>query len=220
LNYLDNGEDSVKCEGGICSFPFSLELPLDIPSSFNSATGQVEYYMTARAKISGCGVNLMSKLQFTVHGILDLNKEPGVSHHFEIERQQNFCGWPPWKDSFVRVRVLLQRKGFVCGEIVPFTVKVHNKSAQKVVQINAELVQKVSYITRYDKIVSNSVLTNEIRDINISPKETRTIVKQFTLRIPPCLPSRLGCGCNVIHVNYYIKVSHSYPITHFINLSI
>jgi len=89
----------------MCSFPFSFELPLDIPSSFYSAIGQVEYYVTARAKISGYEVNLVSKLQFTVHGILYLNKEPGVANQFEIERQQNFGGWPPWKDSFVRVRV-------------------------------------------------------------------------------------------------------------------
>jgi len=45
--------------------------------------------MTARAKISGYDVNLVSKLQFTVNEILDLNKEQGVANQFEIERQQN-----------------------------------------------------------------------------------------------------------------------------------
>jgi len=73
----EKNEDFIPTvvQGSYPSFSFSFQLPLDIPSSFNSAIEKVKYCMTARAKISGLEFDLVSGLQFTVNRILDLNKD-------------------------------------------------------------------------------------------------------------------------------------------------
>jgi len=207
FNASVNSEESVTVLPGISSFPFSFQLPLHIPSSFNSDIGQVVYSMTARLKKSWYKFDLVSSIQFTVTGILDLNREPVVSQPIEIENQKFFCTWPPCKDSVIEVRALFPRKGFVPGEIASFTVEINNESTRSVNKIKAELIQTVSYYAKSSKREGNSVLEKEKEEINVQPGESETW-KQNALKIPPCPPSRLAYGCHIIDVHYSIKVRH------------
>jgi len=193
------------------SFPFSFQLPVDIPSSFESNEGQVGYSMTGKLRLPGNEFGLVSSLQFTVNGILDLNKEPGVSEQIEFQTLKHFhVPWPFQDSSVIPLRVVFPRKGFVCGEDATFTLEINypGNCRRRVIKIKAELVQTVTYYARSARTKVCCVLAKEKTDIKDQQEESSRTSKEIALRIPPCPPSRLATGCNIINVDYKIQVVH------------
>ena len=78
------GSDSTL-EAGYHNYPFSLKLPEQIPSSFESRCGSVEYYLEA---ILDCGFksSFTVKEIFTVNTIIDLNAEPTARDGGELSK--------------------------------------------------------------------------------------------------------------------------------------
>jgi len=107
----------------------------------------------------------------------------------------------------MQICVVFSRKGFVSGEHGAFKVKINNEGTRRrVKKIKAELIQRVSYHVRSHRTQVDTVLAKEEREVSCHQWERKTF-KTIFIRIPSCLPSRLGSGCRIINVFYNLKVS-------------
>ena len=64
---------------GVHYFPFSFLLPPNLPSSFETSTGQVRYFIRATI-VRDWKWNHRVKQHFMINGILDLNLYPSAKH--------------------------------------------------------------------------------------------------------------------------------------------
>ena len=75
---------------GIHYLPFSLLLPSNMPTSFESDIGQVRYFVKA-AIVRDWKWNHKVKQHLMVNGILDLNMHPSAKHEGNSRDHKRLC---------------------------------------------------------------------------------------------------------------------------------
>jgi len=198
---------------GKLEFPFQFELPQDIPCSFKSTYGKIEYFITAELERPGImHFDLCCKLPINIIGLVDLNKFHSAAA--EVSRRgQTFLGAGP--GSFPSLPVDLQLKttkgGFLPGAFVPVTVQVNNKSSVFIQQSSLVLQQITTY---YGKCAGENTFDNFADTVDILTKFGPNIppgsnvtwdCTSFLLPEANKLPVSL-MGCSLLTREYRLKV--------------
>lgn len=79
MNLLSGHE--CKVEAGVHQYPFSFQLPNQLPTSFEGQYGNVRYYVQAKAD-RPWAFDYKFKAGFTVNAFVDLNQIPDAAVSF------------------------------------------------------------------------------------------------------------------------------------------
>ncbi|CAA90144.1 Arrestin C-terminal-like domain-containing protein [Caenorhabditis elegans] len=211
-------------------FPFSFQLPHWAPPSFEGDLGFIRYFIK---------VEIDRPWKFDDKFITCLTVLPNIDLRLipnsQVPSKKHVCeefGAVLWKNGLVRMELRLPKQGFVCGENIPVTMIVDNKTSKSFKKISLRLVQRVTYTgfrdgfvnshsqpcigNEKEKITYATRLNAQTRveerqisetniDIKIDKNEKQEVEKPIPL--PPLPPSTKTC--EIIDVEYFLKVKMS-----------
>lgn len=121
--------DSIEIPSGSHRFEFSCPLPQQLPASFFGKHGSIIYTVEVTLSVPwGNGSGLpMTKEQFSVVRIDDLNDHPDLKIAVKNEEIKKFCCCCCTSKPLM-MTVTLSRTGFFIGENIQVTVSYNNKS--------------------------------------------------------------------------------------------
>ncbi|CAL1529234.1 unnamed protein product [Lymnaea stagnalis] len=191
-------EEANSLGPGQHTFPFQLQLPTDLPPSFEGAYGYIRYW--AKATIDKpWKFDHHTKRAFTVIPNLDLNQEPGVSEPIQYrgELRTGCCCLPSGRFSG---SITTNRKGFVPGSEIGLLSQIENHSGSTCwAEVNLKM--HITYLAgrkfKQEKKVVSTVCKEMI-------PRGKTYTWKEKMRIPPLPPSHLK-GCKLMKSQYLLQ---------------
>ncbi|KAJ1521956.1 hypothetical protein ONE63_002287 [Megalurothrips usitatus] len=198
-----NGE--LEIPAGEHSYPFSCQIPLSAPSSFEGEHGHIRYTAKAVLDRSAWKFNSECKAAFTVVAPLDLNTLPQVKEPIEFENSKSFCCF--WcKSGPLTLTVRLPVSGYVPGQTIPFQIEIENGSNIRIHPINCVLRKEVKWHaqTPIQKTkISKTTLADIAVDDEVNPHDSKSFSKDIV--VPAVPPSNLS-NCGIIDLEYILKI--------------
>lgn len=203
--------NEIEIPAGKQVYNFTCALPPVLPSSFEGHYGYVRY--TVKVTLDRpWKFDQETKMAFTVINALDLNLNPSYKEpiHFQIEK--TFCCFccasPP-----LSVDIQAPVSGYCPGQVIPLTIDIENKSNVQLHLVKIFLRKVVTY-----RATSPSTVTKKTKDIILTVQEGpapagTTKHWNLSMEIPPIPPSNL-VNCNIIDLDYDLKVECVVPTTH------
>ncbi|ESO83039.1 hypothetical protein LOTGIDRAFT_169668 [Lottia gigantea] len=201
----------VKLNAGTYTYPFSINLPTEIPSSFEGRKGHIRYM--CRVEIEGKYKEAEQiEKTFTVIHPLDLNtihtaKEPGCVQKEEMT--EDCC----CESGLVFIQLKTEKCGFVPGEQIRFTIECHNNTQNSIGNIVLELLQNVTYTGYSDSLFSSGQPKYYTKTTPIELYSSNNLVesRKFTsikesVMLPAMPPSKLEC-CSIMSIEYELSLS-------------
>ena len=195
------------------NFPFSFQLPIDAPSSFETVTGQIRYEVEARIERSGL-INLIVKPNHMIKARLTVeNRTPRTDILRRYRQPATMSGTKQLKflflkRGFISATVNVPRTGFSPGEVIPITVNIFNRSYRQI-QVASVLNRRSTFTAfaqrcRKQRTV-NKVITSSSEAL-IMPW-TNTTVEDMDLTIPTRAATTMRADtCSCIRVEYVLEV--------------
>ncbi|EFP13141.1 hypothetical protein GCK72_004814 [Caenorhabditis remanei] len=190
------------------SYPFSFPIPADCVPSFEGKNGAVRYKIHVeilRIKKSKMEVEKV----FSVLPYVDLNNIPRAGLPLE-----DIMSWLPKKNTEVKVKFYIPKRGFVAGDTIPVSVDIENGSSSKIKEITMKLIQ----INHFEAQQQTSHTAKEFFRFNrknieeeISSIQKKCEVKEHleTLRFELPIPkeTRPTFKTKLIHLAYKVAIS-------------
>ncbi|KAL5022520.1 hypothetical protein ScPMuIL_001675 [Solemya velum] len=208
--YGPYSEGTVHPEG-YHVYPFSVQLPATVPSSFEGRRGYVRYFCKATID-RPWKFDSHAKRAFTVirplnlNEILDPNPVPVV---LQCEEAIEGCCCD---NGSVVAELSLNKMGYVPGEPLIYTIKIDNKSETEIKEISLELRQVVTYTGFSNSLFSSGnpryhVKVDKFHLFNghCTIKKSQSQEIQRATLIPSLPPSRLD-GCGIIEITYIVEL--------------
>ncbi|XP_062597207.1 arrestin domain-containing protein 17-like [Saccostrea cucullata] len=192
--------DDNRLPPGQHAYPFSFQLPPNLPSTFEGEVGYVRY--TIKGTIyKPWKFDYTTKRPFTVNALLDLNTQPN-SACWTRNQQSKFLCCLCCKSGPITGMLKLDRVGYVPGEAITFNAEIQNMTSS-VCGVHVKLYMT----TVFHATTKSKTTTSEIARVvhqDIQPGETETWSGD-SLVIPPLPPSFL-VGCKIIDINYFFEL--------------
>ncbi|KAH3836787.1 arrestin domain-containing protein 3-like [Dreissena polymorpha] len=202
LSRATTGSDEIVLSPNSYTYPFSVTLPYNIPSSYEAYIGQVRYIFIVDVDIPWA-FDIHAKHMITVMDPLDLNTIPNLESRAEKTDQKVLCCCCCASDP-ISAHVRLERQGYVPGEEIPFWAEINNQSNRTMSCSKARLLMSVSYhATSKTRIVQNYL--TQIKHGEIEGGGTEAYVNE-KLHIPVVPPSFLK-NCRIIDIRYYVVIT-------------
>lgn len=180
------GDNFIDLDPGEHFYNFKFELPKDLPPSVAGLYGHTTYLVFV--KINLAGQQKQSKeASFTIIGHLDLNNVLGAKAPFLINISEG-VGLVCWLCvGLVRAAISVNRHGFVIGEIVPFSIQVHNNSCRRLLSIKVQLIQYLKYHASqpHENVKMEERVITDTDFKGIRAKSSRTIDASFYVPLVP-----------------------------------
>ena len=211
----------LKLPIGKHNFPFSFQLPRNIPSSFEIDTtvvntGQVRYKVTARIVWSG----FIAKYQHTIKARLTVeNRTPRTDILRQYSQPATVSETKRLKFLFLKrgsvsATVTIPRTGFSPGEVIPISVDMCNESSEQITAAFA-LTRKCTFtamgpsgVEGQRSTISESIASTLLLS-PVVPGATRTI-EHRNLMVPAEAATTVQ-DCSCISVRYVLKVTIRIP---------
>lgn len=181
-------------------FPFSLQLPPTLPSSFEGGVGYVRY--TIKGTIDKpWKFDHDTKRPFTVTSLLDLNTYPNATSEVRNLHQKYLCCLC-CRSGPISGLIKLDRSGYVPGEMIPFNAEIQNMSSR-----DCAPSLKLNMVTLFHATTSTKTTSQEIIRMNhqvVPAGETEIWADR--IQVPPLPPSFL-MGCSIIDINYNLELT-------------
>lgn len=194
-----NGSES-QLPPGTHNFNFTFVLPLNIPSSFESETGQVRHLCKAKIDVPW-GFDKTSTQPYSVNSLYDLNTDPVAKHPIQCNEHKYLCCL--WCKSGPLSMVLrVSRSGYVPGEKILINAECSNKTNSVVNYTEANIHQIIKFHAQgKTKTIDRKVAQIKKEAI---PEGDDYIWSEVGLVVPPLPPSKLQF-CNNIEIDYKFK---------------
>lgn len=131
--HFSEKNSDVTVPAGRHEYPFTFQLPENLPSSFESPFGHVRYVIEAIVKRSW-KFDYTTKILFTVNALVDLNLQRVYMEPREALKEKSIlclcC-----KEGPISMKVQLPRTAYVPGEYIKFSVYSSNSSSRPVSSI-------------------------------------------------------------------------------------
>ncbi|CAL8089675.1 unnamed protein product [Orchesella dallaii] len=191
----------ISIPAGHHEYPFSFELPLSLPSSFESPFGHVRYDIEAVVKRSW-KFDYSTKLMFTVNALVDLNLRAPLAEPREVTKEKSICCLC-CKEGPISMRIEMPRTGYVPGDVIKFSVASENSSSRPIAAIVVYFIREIYYRAQgRAKSVQEEIVKK--RGPEVQPFLSESWAEE--IHIPPVPPSDLG-GCKIIEIVYMLKVT-------------
>ncbi|VDM42165.1 unnamed protein product [Toxocara canis] len=200
---------------GTHTFPFSFDLPLHCPPSFEGTAGYVRYYCKALLD-RPWKFDQTTKCVFTVIPTVDLNQLPTVSLPIEV-RQCGQVGLSCIKQRRIDLRMSISKSGHVPGEFIMVTLRIFNGSSNTIRRLDVRLLENASYTAcmkrgyihpetapfrqTIERRYHTRILCHLTQDLSIKRGCSSAYMK--SIRIPPTAPTFNNCP--IIQVEYFLQ---------------
>nr|XP_022329045.1 arrestin domain-containing protein 17-like [Crassostrea virginica]XP_022329046.1 arrestin domain-containing protein 17-like [Crassostrea virginica]XP_022329047.1 arrestin domain-containing protein 17-like [Crassostrea virginica] len=193
------GEDNCLPPGQHV-YPFTFQLPPNIPSSFEGGEGFVRYSIKGTID-KPWKFDHDTKRLFTVASPLDLNEYPNAANEVQNQKQKFICCCC-CKSGPLSGMIRLNRSGFVPGETLDFITEILNMSSR-----DCTPCVRLCMLTLLHATSKTKTLTREIcRQMHDTVLPGDSEVRSASLtQIPPLPPSFL-VGCSIIDINYVLEL--------------
>ncbi|XP_056022796.1 arrestin domain-containing protein 17-like isoform X2 [Ostrea edulis] len=192
--------DDNRLPPGQHVYPFSFQLPPNLPSSFEGGVGYVRY--TIKGTIDKpWKFDHTTKRPFTIIALLDLNTQPNAASGTHNQQNKFLCCLC-CKSGPITGMLRLDRVGYVPGEAITFQAEIQNMTSRV-----CGTHVKLSMTTIFHATSKSKTTSNEITRVNhpdIQPGDTENWSGD-RLVIPPLPPSFL-VGCRIIDINYCLEL--------------
>jgi hypothetical protein len=201
-----NNKD-IYLEKGDQSFPFQISLPTNLPTSFKHKLGEIFYLLEAILDIPW-SFNKRSIKSFTVINNFDLNNYPELKLPRKVEESKP-TGVIFQSGDPVRVEFTTAKTGYVCGELISFSILIENKSRTDIAFGLVKLEQRVKFsVAPWNSSNSKNIIASVSFPKRISARTLETW-PNLTLVIPPVCPSS-NVPCKNIQIEYALILSFSF----------
>ncbi|CAL4067293.1 unnamed protein product [Meganyctiphanes norvegica] len=197
---LGNGNDNEPLKPGEHVYRFSFRLPLNIPSSYETVTGQVRHQCKAKVHLP-CGSHIAVVRPFSVNSLYDLNLDEDAKLPVEKKIKKTFT----FSFGSISLTLLLARIGFVPGEKLNIHLEVNNDSRKSIKCIKLKLIKDAIYHASSGATKSYTMTLGKMMKEDITAPGVQVIWTETGPVIPAVPPSYLQY-CNIIDMRYRIQI--------------
>jgi hypothetical protein len=203
LTTTDENQD-LYIEVGEHSYPFQIQLPQDLPTSFEHVHGRIRYSLNGRIDIPMTFEHKHVSLSITVISPLDLNLRPLLRQPATIQDIKTICCWCCKSDP-IRATLSIFKGGYVSGEGLAFNAIIENRSSRAIKSLSFKIMQDVNlHASAKSRTISRVVA--QIFYPKIIEKNSCEEWSNTVLTIPSVCAS-LSNTCRIIDVYYYALLS-------------
>ncbi|KAM3610769.1 uncharacterized protein V6R79_008690 [Siganus canaliculatus] len=197
--------DKGTLKEGEHTFPFKFLISATAPTSFEGNYGQIVYRVRAFIDTPRFSKDYNIEKAFYLLRPLNLNELPHIWGKCSSAVTQQFT-YMLMKTGTVVLKAQTDMKGYTPGQIIQVMANVHNQSGKTTGSISARLVQRVTYETK--KPVHD---VRNIADVEGGVVKAGKEVEWKEQIIIPPLPQSSLTGCELIKIEYFVKVSLKSP---------
>ena len=202
LTIYGDGTTTTAMPIGKHHFPFSITLPVNIPSSFQGDHGSVVYYLKAHID-RPWKIDTRIQLMLSVVALLDLNQRPGVTDALNTSGSKMF-GCLCCKTGPLTATLTIPKGGYVSGETIFINANIDNYSDKVMTKSSIKLIETDIFKTpRKQRTVKRTVVRHDKE--SIAPGASFQW-SNIGILIPPLPPSDL-IYCNIIDSVYSVELS-------------
>ncbi|XP_074660645.1 arrestin domain-containing protein 3-like isoform X2 [Tubulanus polymorphus] len=189
-------------------FPFKLELPENLPPSFESKFGWIRYEIKCNLDMTR-SMDVRASMPFTIKATVDLNKYPEMKIPKEVEKGKTLCCCC-CETGPIRAQLILERTGYVPGEGIKLMGEIENDARREIQKTEVKLLQKIK-CTASDG--DTQEITNEINKIYGDViRAGRTFSwEDYVLPVGNNLPPSPLPRCRIIKITYTLELTVHIP---------
>ncbi|XP_063422235.1 arrestin domain-containing protein 17-like [Mytilus trossulus] len=197
LESVEEIKDGHDVQEGVNKYPFTFELPPNLPTSFENSNVYVRYLSEATLVTHIHDRWICSNKVITVISHLDLNEIDNIDGPCEKQIVKNLCCLCCTTGPVTGI-LRLDRTGYIPGESINVNVEIMNMS-RYTCNIEVIGIQTLSYTKMTDtaKLFCRSVHRE------VHPGDSDMVSEE--LFIQPNPPSGLT-GCRIISIDYHVQV--------------
>jgi len=215
---LENPEDStqvITLEPGDHRYPFRFQMPREIPESFQAPCGSVSYSCKTIVNLPSASSpnpvnssNYQFEKPFIVKAHLDINIVPNANTPVGFCNTKKLYRFMCLPVGSLKITIIANQKAFIVGNDIKLQIMIKNKTS-KPLQLFEIYLRR---ITIFLDNATGSIYGHQgpplvavaIADCH---QFGQTSVNEVILKVPTTTPpSRLGMGCNIMKVEYYIEI--------------
>ncbi|KAK5638351.1 hypothetical protein RI129_012646 [Pyrocoelia pectoralis] len=203
----------TKFEPGHYSYPFTFNLPGDLPSSMDSTYGNVKY--KAKAKVDKeWSIDYTCKKFFTVYTCNYLSTMFCVTVTSPIELVEEKIPSSLSVNGPIRLTVNLPKDCYAPNDMVTFVAKIKNDSSTTVKELRFEIVQKFSFQnnTKSREDILSGSEEFAVIDSVVEPHTEK--LWDLELRVPANTFIGTLPNCETIKVHWILKGEVRLPFPH------
>nr|XP_046241608.1 arrestin domain-containing protein 1a [Scatophagus argus] len=197
--------DKGTLKQGEHTFPFKFLIPASAPTSFEGNYGRIIYRVRAFIDTPRFAKDYNTEKAFYLLSLLNLNELQDIWGICSSAVTQQFT-YMLMKTGTVVLKAQTDMKGYTPGQIIQVTANIHNQSGKSIGNIAASLMQRVTYETKRP--------THDVRTIaeveGGMVKAGKEVEWKDQIIVPP-LPQSSLTGCDLIKIEYFVKVSLKSP---------
>ena len=193
-------------------FPFSFNIPKDIPCSFEGRYGHVRYLVKAKLGQGkeGQGIIFFSGLKrmmfITINNPINLNSIRACKHPVSVEESITVGNFG-WKSGTMSCTVKTPRVGYTSGETIKLSICINNKSDRRVVKAQVKLIMCIVYKSRCNssKTENNVCAKTNLKDVLVGDNTSWTSM-QVPIPAVPASNLRNTTNFSFIDISYRIEI--------------
>ncbi|CAL8113319.1 unnamed protein product [Orchesella dallaii] len=186
-------------------YPFQFQLHKDLPSSFKTPYGKMEYLLKASLP-SGASISYFEgRGYFNVVAVLDLNTKKAYRQPVELKLEATMTTLLLGDSGVVNFFLSIPHKAYAIGDNIQLHQEIDNKSKQHV-KASISLIQKITYQ------IMGSVRLDKENKMKIVGKEVAPMTKDICTdqifdipEVPISSEIRLKAENKTIKIAYFLK---------------
>ncbi|KAM6930450.1 arrestin domain-containing protein 1-like [Xenentodon cancila] len=187
------------------TFPFRFVISASAPTSFEGSYGKIIYRVRAFIDTPRFSKDHSTEKPFYLLRLLNLNEIPEIWGPSSSTVTQQFT-YMLMKTGTIVLRAETNMKGYTPGQIIQVTATILNQSAKTTGNIVASLMQRVTYEMK--KPIHDIKVIVEVEGGAVKPGKEVEWKEQIII---PALPQSSLSGCELIKIEYFVKVSLKSP---------
>ncbi|CAN9512739.1 unnamed protein product [Ophioblennius macclurei] len=197
--------DKGTLKEGTHTFPFKFLIPATAPTSFEGNYGRIIYRVRAFIETPRFAKDYEAEKSFFLLSLLNLNEVPDIWGVRSSAITQQFS-YMLMKTGTVVLKAQTDMRGYTPGQVIQVAAKIHNQSGKTTGKMAASLMQRVTYETKKPTYDLRTIAEVEGGVV----KANKEVEWKDQIIVPPLPQSFLG-GCELIKIEYYVKVSLKAP---------
>ncbi|XP_070759758.1 arrestin domain-containing protein 1a isoform X2 [Enoplosus armatus] len=197
--------DKGTLKQGEHTFPFKFLIPDSAPTSFEGNYGRIIYRVRAFIDTPRFAKDYNTEKAFYLLRLLNLNEVPDIWGACSSAVTQQFT-YMLMKTGTAVLKAQTDKKGYTPGQVIQVMTNIHNQSGKTTGNMAASLMQRVTFEMKRP--------THDVRTIAEVEggvvKAGKEVEWKEQIIVPP-LPQSSLVGCELIKIEYYVKVSLKSP---------
>ncbi|XP_076766720.1 arrestin domain-containing protein 17 [Xylocopa sonorina] len=203
----------IEIPVGLQRYPFTFQLPYNIPSSFEHKYGHVRYVVKATID-RPWAFNHECKVAFTVVSSLNLNEHRYQCCGIDDDVMQSFCCFCCIDEGKMNLHIRVPATGYVPGQSIFVAVQYRNTSSSvEITGISTKLMRKLKFRAGAPS-TNEKTERSEIKSTRDSGPFSTNGCSMLEFSVPPIPPSHLEY-CSIIDLEYELVVTTHVSGTHY-----